>query len=74
MLNDEGIEALLDDRKERPGVKFNDAELIGMPVRVTVGKKITEGIVEFNVRKTGEANEFKLNELLNEIKSSYNFV
>ncbi|MBN2879848.1 MAG: proline--tRNA ligase [Clostridia bacterium] len=70
MLNIEGIEALLDDRKERPGVKFNDAELIGMPVRVTVGKKITEGIVEFNVRKTGEATEVKTDELLETIKET----
>ena len=42
-----GIEALLDDRKERPGVKFKDADLIGIPIRITVGRKIGENIVEF---------------------------
>lgn len=70
MLNKNGIEAMLDDRKERPGVKFNDAELIGMPVRVTVGRKITDGIVEFNIRKTGEAIEVKTDELLETIKET----
>ena len=70
MLNQNGIEALLDDRKERPGVKFNDAELIGMPIRVTVGKRIAEGIVEFNVRKTGEAAEVKTDELMDTIKET----
>ncbi len=70
MLNKNGIEAMLDDRKERPGVKFNDAELIGMPVRVTVGRKITDGIVEFNIRKTGEAMEVKTDELLETIKET----
>jgi prolyl-tRNA synthetase len=48
---------LLDDRKERPGVKFADADLIGLPVRITVGKKASEGIVEVKIRKTGEVLE-----------------
>ena len=41
-----GIEVLLDDRDERAGVKFNDAELIGIPLRITVGKKVADGKVE----------------------------
>ncbi len=43
---------LLDDRDERPGVKFKDADLVGMPFRVTVGKKVTEGKVEVVQRST----------------------
>ena len=47
-----GLDALLDDRDERPGVKFKDADLIGVPWRVTVGKKIAGGMVEVVERKT----------------------
>jgi prolyl-tRNA synthetase len=47
-----GLEALLDDRDERPGVKFKDADLIGVPFRITVGKKLSEGLVEILERKT----------------------
>lgn len=49
-----GIEAVLDDRADRAGVKFKDADLIGFPVRITVGKTIQEGLVEFKTRKDGE--------------------
>jgi prolyl-tRNA synthetase len=49
-----GIEVVLDDRDERPGVKFKDADLIGFPFRITVGKTMTEGKVEFKTRATGE--------------------
>ncbi len=45
-----GVEVLLDDRDERIGVKFNDSELIGIPMRITVGKNINEGKVEFKFR------------------------
>lgn len=58
-----GYEVLLDDRKERAGVKFADADLFGIPVRVTVGKKIGEGIVEVKSRQTNESNEISLEEL-----------
>ncbi len=51
-LNDKGIQALIDDRDERPGVKFKDADLTGIPLRITVGKKAGENIVEF--KKRGE--------------------
>ncbi len=47
-----GVDALLDDRDERPGVKFKDAELIGIPYRITVGKKLPQGMVELSTRKT----------------------
>jgi prolyl-tRNA synthetase len=47
-----GVDALLDDRDERPGVKFKDADLIGVPFRITVGKKLAGGMVEFVERRT----------------------
>ncbi len=49
-----GVEVVIDDRDERAGVKFKDADLIGFPYRITVGKTIQEGLVEFKTRKTGE--------------------
>lgn len=49
-LRGAGVEVLLDDRDERPGVKFKDADLIGIPVRVTIGKQAAEGRVEFKLR------------------------
>lgn len=52
-----GYRVLVDDRKERPGVKFADSDLIGIPARITVGKKAGEGIVEIKIRKTGETVE-----------------
>ncbi len=56
-LSAEGWEVLWDDRDERPGFKFADAELIGCPVRVTVGKKAAEGVVEVEPRRGGEREE-----------------
>lgn len=53
-LSYKNIEVVLDDRAERAGVKFKDADLIGFPVRITVGKTITEGNVEIKIRSTGE--------------------
>jgi prolyl-tRNA synthetase len=50
-LRELGIDALLDDRDERPGVKFKDADLIGIPYRVTVGKKLVKGLVELVERR-----------------------
>jgi len=56
-LLDDGIEVVIDDRNERPGVKFKDADLIGFPYRITVGKTIADGKVEFVTRETGEKVE-----------------
>lgn len=56
-IGKQGYEVLFDDRNERPGVKFADSDLIGIPVRITVGKKAGEGIVEVKIRKTGEVHE-----------------
>jgi prolyl-tRNA synthetase len=51
-LETAGFDVLLDDRDERPGVKFKDADLVGIPFRITVGKKVTEGMVEVVIRST----------------------
>ncbi|TMS99364.1 proline--tRNA ligase [Apilactobacillus kunkeei] len=67
-LKDEGFDVLTDDRKERAGVKFADSDLIGLPIRVTVGKKASEGIVEIKIRKTGETVEVKQEEVVNTVK------
>ena len=67
-LNAMGIESILDNRDERPGVKFNDAELIGIPYRITVGKKASEGIVEFKSRKDENVLELTIDETLEKIK------
>jgi prolyl-tRNA synthetase len=62
-LKAQGMEVLMDDRQERAGVKFADSDLIGLPVRVTVGKKASDGIVEVKIRKTGEVLELERAEL-----------
>jgi prolyl-tRNA synthetase len=61
-LLSKGIETLIDDRKERPGVKFKDADILGIPVRITVGKKAAEGIVEYKLRKDKHHTEINGNE------------
>ncbi|MFR1671722.1 MAG: His/Gly/Thr/Pro-type tRNA ligase C-terminal domain-containing protein, partial [Candidatus Gastranaerophilaceae bacterium] len=48
------VEVVLDDRDERAGVKFKDADLIGFPYRITAGKTVNEGFVEYKTRETGE--------------------
>lgn len=60
-------DVLWDDRQERPGVKFADSDLIGLPVRITVGKKASEGIVEVKVRQTGEMFEIHTSELISKV-------
>ena len=62
-----GVETVLDDRDERPGVKFKDADLIGFPYRITVGKTINEGNVEFVVRATGEKTAIKPEEAVKNV-------
>ena len=65
-----GIEVLLDDRNERAGVKFKDSELMGIPMRVTVGKKIGDGEVEFKLRD-GEMEVIKISDVCNIIKNQF---
>lgn len=61
-LSDAGVEVLLDDRDERPGVKFKDADLLGIPVRITVGKRAPEGVVEYKLRREAEKQEMSVSE------------
>lgn len=63
-----GYEVLVDDRNERPGVKFADSDLIGLPVRVTIGKKASEGIVEVKLRQADEAIEVRDDELVSTLQ------
>ena len=58
------VEVLLDDRKERPGVKFKDADLLGIPVRITVGKLAGEGKVEYKLRRDAEKEELTVEEAI----------
>lgn len=68
-LTARGIEVLLDDRDERAGVKFMDADLIGIPLRVNIGpKRLQEGLVELKFRRTGEVKVFPPEELINEVE------
>lgn len=59
-----GVEVLLDDRKERPGVKFKDADLLGIPVRITVGKLAGEGKVEYKLRREADKQEITAEEAI----------
>jgi prolyl-tRNA synthetase len=70
-LKSEGYDCLYDDRPERAGVKFADSDLIGLPIRVMIGKKAGEGIVEVKIRKTGESFEVPVSELKSAIKREW---
>jgi prolyl-tRNA synthetase len=63
-LNSAGIDVLLDDRKERAGVKFKDADLVGIPYRVNVGKKAAEGKVELVTRATSTSVDVAIGDVL----------
>jgi prolyl-tRNA synthetase len=63
-----GFDVILDDRDERPGVKFKDADLVGIPFRVTVGKKVTEGTVEIVLRSTREVRDATISEVESHLK------
>jgi prolyl-tRNA synthetase len=64
-----GVETLIDDRDERPGAKFKDADLIGVPLRVTIGEKgLKDGIVELRDRKTGQVDRVPSGEAADECK------
>ncbi|MDO5026562.1 MAG: proline--tRNA ligase [Tissierellia bacterium] len=62
-----GIETMLDDRKERPGVKFNDRDLIGIPYRITIGKGIKDGLVEFSTRREMKNEDIPLDQVSKKI-------
>ena len=63
-LTAQGVEVLWDDRDERPGVKFKDADLIGIPVRITVGKLAPEGKVEYKLRRESDRHEMTVEEAI----------
>ena len=69
-LTKSGYSVIYDDRKNvSPGVKFNDAELLGMPLILIIGKKLSENKVELRIRKTGESKDIEINNLFSEIKN-----
>ena len=72
-MQSSGIPVLFDDRDERAGVKFNDADLIGCPIRMTVGEKgLKEGMVELKLRKEKENRLVSIDKIIEGIKSSLN--
>lgn len=71
-LKDAGYEVLFDDRNERAGVKFNDADLIGIPVRITIGKKFDEGLFEWKLRTENESYDKTKEEVFSDLQVFYN--
>ncbi len=67
-----GFDTVMDDRDERPGVKFKDAELVGIPWRITVGKKLAQGIVEVVERRTGKLTEVPVGEAVEFVRAALN--
>ena len=67
-LRKQGISTILDDREERVGVKFNDMDLIGIPIRITVGNKINDQIVEIKQRKKDEFEEISLYDAISKVE------
>jgi len=70
-LRQASLEVLYDDRDERAGVKFNDADLIGVPLRITVGRKAADGVVEITRRSTGERADARIAETVGLLKTRY---
>ena len=68
-LESMGVEVMVDDRDERPGVKFNDADLIGIPIRITVGKLAGEGKVEYKLRRESEHETLTVEEAIAKAKA-----
>ena len=66
-----GVEVLLDDRNERAGFKFKDSDLLGLPMRITVGKDIVDGKVEFKLRKEADKEIISVDEVLDRVKAEF---
>ncbi len=66
-LLDNNITTILDDRDERPGVKFNDMDLIGVPIKITVGKKVVDDLVELKLRTENDSKDININNIITEI-------
>ena len=71
-LKEAGIDVVLDDRNERAGFKFKDADLIGFPLKIVAGKNSVDGIVEIKDRKTGESVDIKTENVLSFVKEFLN--
>lgn len=67
-----GIEAIMDDRDERAGVKFKDADLMGIPMRITVGKKVEEAQVEFKLRASEEVEVISIDHIADRVQKEFN--
>jgi prolyl-tRNA synthetase len=63
-LTARGVEAVIDDRDERAGVKFNDADIFGIPIRITVGKKAADGIVEYKLRREKDSVDLSIDDAI----------
>lgn len=70
-LEELGVEVIMDDRNERAGVKFKDSELIGIPMRITVGKKIVDNEVEFKFRTGGDNQVIKVHDVITRVKAEF---
>ena len=67
-LTDKGVDAVMDDRNERPGVKFKDCDLIGIPLRVTIGERnIKDGYVELKLRSVKESERIRKEEIVGRV-------
>ena len=66
-----GVEVIMDDRNDRAGVKFKDSELMGIPMRITVGKKIADNQVEFKLRSGGENEVILIDEISAKVKEEF---
>ncbi|MEJ7605805.1 MAG: His/Gly/Thr/Pro-type tRNA ligase C-terminal domain-containing protein [Bryobacteraceae bacterium] len=64
-----GLDVIFDDRDERPGVKFKDADLIGIPYRITLGKKLPQGIVEITERRSRQVTDVALDQAAEFVRS-----
>jgi len=67
-LQQAGLEVLLDDRDERAGVKFKDADLIGIPYRITIGKKVGDGVVELFDRLKKQSDDVKIGDVVTHVQ------
>ena len=70
-LQNAGLEPLLDDRDERAGVKFKDADLIGIPYRITIGKKVAEGAVELYDRHAKQSEDVKISDVVERVQKLF---
>lgn len=73
LLKSYKFDVLYDDRAERAGVKFSDSDLIGLPIRITIGKKAAEGIVEVKYRDSGESTEWKVEEITEKLQAFFGY-